>query len=248
MIDWRDMRKALLVAGILIALGIALLFARRADAPTQTSPENKPATQSAVSTPPGFNKQQYPIDQPSSLWMVVNKQRALPAGYVPADLTNVFGEQMRTDAADALNKLLIAAKADGVIFKLISGYRSYDDQKKVYNGYVRADGQAKADTYSARPGHSEHQTGLAVDLGNANGNCDLQSCFGATAAGQWLASHAHEHGFTIRYPEGKEAITGYQYEPWHLRYVGNELTAEMKQQNILTLEEFFGIVPDIQSY
>ncbi|MES2971679.1 MAG: D-alanyl-D-alanine carboxypeptidase family protein [Patescibacteria group bacterium] len=236
-----------MILGVLAAIGIALVFARRADAPTQSNIEDKPGAQSAVSSQQGFNKQQFPIDQASSLWMVVNKERTLPSEYVPADLTNVLGEQLRADAADALNKLLAGAKAQGITLKVISGYRSYNDQKNLHNGYVKADGQAKADTYSARAGHSEHQTGLAVDLGDINGNCDLQACFRNTKAGEWLAEYAHEHGFIIRYPESKEAITGYQYEPWHLRYVGIDLATELSEQN-KTLEEFFNIVPSPQPY
>ncbi len=179
--------------------------------------------------------------------MVVNKERVLPNSYMPADLTNVLGEQMRADAAETLNKLLAAAKAEGINFKAISGYRSYNDQKITYNGFVKRDGQAKADTYSARAGHSEHQTGLAIDLGNSDGTCELQACFGQSAGGKWLAAHAHEHGFIIRYLEGKDEITGYQYEPWHLRYVGIDLATEL-YKSAQTLEEFFNIVPDKQPY
>ena len=93
-------------------------------------------------------------------------------------------------------------------------------QVSTYNGYVSQYGQAQADTFSARPGHSEHQTGLAVDLGNSNNSCALEICFGDTAGGLWLAANAADYGFIVRYPQGKEADTGYQYEPWHLRFLG----------------------------
>ena len=102
----------------------------------------------------------------------------------------------------------------------ISGYRSYSQQASLYDSYVRQYGQATADTIAARPGYSEHQTGLAMDIGNASGICALQACFATMPAGKRAADHAAEHGFIIRYPAGSEATTGYTYEPWHLRYVG----------------------------
>ena len=135
---------------------------------------------------------------------------------------------------------MAAASADGVYLRMISGYRSYDTQVSVYGGFVANYGQAFADTTSARPGHSEHQTGLSVDFDGADG-CILDTCFGETAAGLWLAEHAAEYGFTERYPAGLEHITGYMYEPWHYRYVGAELALELQAQGILTLEEFFGL-------
>lgn len=99
---------------------------------------------------------------------------------------------------------------------LLSGYRSYDTQVSLYNDYVARDGQELADTYSARPGHSEHQSGLCFDVGN------IDNDYGSTTAGQWLEKNCASYGFIIRFPQGKEAITGYQYEPWHIRYVGTD--------------------------
>ena len=128
--------------------------------------------------------------------------------------------------------------------KVISGYRSQYTQTSVYNSYAQKDGVTAADRYSARPRYSEHQTGLAADLGN--GTCDLEICFGNTSAGKWLESNAHKYGFIIRYPKGKESLTGYQYEPWHLRYVGKELAIQIYKTN-QTLEQFFGLPPS-QSY
>ena len=105
----------------------------------------------------------------------------------------------------------------------VSGYRSYSQQASLYDSYVRQYGQATADTLAARPGFSEHQTGLAMDIGNASGVCALQACFATTPAGKWAAANAATYGFIIRYPAGAEAVTGYTYEPWHLRYVGRDL-------------------------
>ena len=116
---------------------------------------------------------------------------------------------------------------------------SCNTQDSVYKKEVATYGQAKADTQSAKPGYSEHQTGLAIDVGG--GGCGIEDCFGETAEGKWLASNAYSYGFIIRYQAGKESITGYRAEPWHIRYVGTELSVEMNNTGIQTLEEFFNI-------
>lgn len=157
--------------------------------------------------------------------LLVNKEYALPRSY---------GSGEDPEAYQALLNLQAGARKAGCAMPLMSGYRSFDYQEELYNDYVQTDGAEKADTYSAWPGHSEHQTGLAFDVGWVN----LQ--FGDTAAGQWLAAHAHEYGFIIRYPAGKEEITGYQYEPWHIRYLGVELATKVYESG-LCLEEFLGI-------
>lgn len=180
----------------------------------------------------------YDIDSASSLQVVVNKHRPLnPATYVPGPLVRIQGEQLRSQAADAYKQFAKAAKAAGVNIMPISGYRSYSQQASLYDSYVRQYGQATADTLAARPGFSEHQTGLAMDIGNASGVCALQACFANTPAGKWAADHGREFGFIIRYPAGAEATTGYTYEPWHLRYVGPELAKKITT----TLEDYFGL-------
>ena len=162
--------------------------------------------------------------------LIVNKTYALPETYAV----------MRDDAAfAALCRMFSDAKTAGVPLKVASGYRSYYDQRYIYNGYVAANGQAAADRFSARPGHSEHQSGLAYDVDNPDSNSLLQS-FGNTPAGIWLAENCHKYGFIIRYPQGKEHLTGYMYEPWHVRYLGVELATEVYESG-LCLEEFFGI-------
>jgi D-alanyl-D-alanine carboxypeptidase len=129
---------------------------------------------------------------------------------------------------------------------LSSGYRSYDYQVGLYNGYVKSQGQATADTQSARPGYSEHQTGLAVDIEPASKKCELDACFADTPEGKWLVANAYKYGFILRYTQDKTAVTGYAYEPWHFRYVGTPLATEMHNQNVATLEEFFNlpVAPD----
>jgi D-alanyl-D-alanine carboxypeptidase len=204
-----------------------------------------------------FNKKLHSIDEDTSLWRVVNKTRKLAVGYKPANLVvpnttlrlNRGAEQMqvRADVAPQLEALITAAKAAGHSLSLSSAYRSEALQKQFYDSYVAKDGQAQADIYSARPSYSEHQTGLAADLGRTDQNCQLQICFGDTEAGKWLAANAHTYGFIIRYMQGKEQITGYQYEPWHIRYVGTDLATEIHKTG-QTLEEFFGLpaAPDYQ--
>ncbi|WP_237686068.1 D-alanyl-D-alanine carboxypeptidase family protein [Arthrobacter jiangjiafuii] len=184
------------------------------------------------------------IDNAADAAVVVNKQRPLnPVTYVPENLVNVEGQQLRSDAASALQQLKDAAAADGVAMRVMSGYRSYEKQAGLYNNYVAQYGQEVADTISARPGHSEHQTGLAVDIASPDGTCSLQACFKDTAAGQWAAANAHRFGFIIRYPEGASETTGYSYEPWHLRYVGTDIAGSIHSQGIATLEEYLGLPP-----
>lgn len=157
--------------------------------------------------------------------LVVNKTYPLPSSYAPG---------WETEASGPLWEMIAAAKKEGIKLWMTSGYRSYYDQEYIYNGYVKRDGQEKADTYSARPGHSEHQTGLAYDLN------DLDWNFGETPEGKWVAENCHKYGFILRYPEGKEEITGYMYEPWHIRYVGVEKATEIFESG-LCLEEFLNI-------
>lgn len=184
------------------------------------------------------------IDYPAEAAVVVNKQRPLsPLSYAPDDLVSVDGQQLRETAASAFLMLRDAAASDGVAMTVLSGYRSYESQAGLYSGYTYQYGQSAADTISARPGHSEHQTGLAVDIGDPAGMCALHACFRETAAGDWAAENAHRFGFIIRYPKDASAATGYAYEPWHLRYVGVELAQSMHDHGSATLEEYLGLPP-----
>ena len=130
----------------------------------------------------------------------------------------------------------IWALKDGVKLKIISGFRSYGYQEEIYNIYVKEFGEAKTNTFSAKPGHSEHQTGLAIDI------CEDSDKFIGTKEDIWLQQNAHKFGFIIRYPKGKEYITGYKYEPWHLRYLGTKHSKIIYDKNI-TLEEYLGLWP-----
>jgi D-alanyl-D-alanine carboxypeptidase len=174
---------------------------------------------------------------------VVNKTRPLkPASYEPPDLAPVSGTLLRADAAAALESLVAGAARDGVAIIAVSGYRSYATQQGLYARYTDGFGQTHTDALSARPGFSEHQTGLAVDVGNPDGSCALLGCFASTPAGAWAAANAPRFGFIVRYPEGASAVTGYAYEPWHLRYVGPKAAAEITRRG-LTLEAYEGLPP-----
>jgi D-alanyl-D-alanine carboxypeptidase len=146
---------------------------------------------------------------------------------------------LRAEAAAGLATLFAHAASDGVPLAAVSGYRSEATQRDLYGLAVARRGRADADRVSARPGHSEHQTGLAMDVTGADRRCPAEDCFAGTPAARWLAAHAHEHGFIIRYPEGKEVVTGYEYEPWHLRYVGRDVAAALAAEG-LVLEELAG--------
>ena len=127
------------------------------------------------------------------------------------------------------------AQKEEISLKIISGYRSYSRQQTLYNNYVKRDGKKEADRYSARAGHSEHQTGLAFDVNS------LEQSFGETKAGKWLSDNCYKYGFILRYPKGKEDITGYMYEPWHFRYLGTKAAELYNNGNWITLEEYLGI-------
>lgn len=188
------------------------------------------------------------VTNPDAVTVVVNKQRSLPDGYEPNDLVepNVpFSfdgphekRMLRQEAAKALEELFAAAEADGMELRAVSGYRSYDRQKVIYENNVRTKGEAEADRVSAVPGTSEHQTGLTIDVSSPSAGNALEEAFGHTEEGEWLARRAPEFGFIIRYPEGAEDITGYVYEPWHIRYVGKDLAPDIAKSG-LTLEEYF---------
>lgn len=157
--------------------------------------------------------------------MLVNKNHPIPSSYAPGLLTEVYNAflELKRDAANA-----------GHNIELLSGFRSYETQKRLYNNYVATYGQAEADTFSARPGTSEHQTGLAMDVGW------IDDSYGDTPSGKWLAENCYKYGFIIRYMKGKESITGYKYEPWHIRYLGKDIAKDVYYSG-LCLEEYLGV-------
>ena len=160
-------------------------------------------------------------------YLIANKTYSLPASY---------GNGLTVEMLSAFNQMAAGAWADGLSIYIVSGFRSYSYQAGLYNSYVNRDGVAAADTYSARAGHSEHQSGLSADLNSVSNG------FGNTREGIWLANNCWKYGFILRYPQGKTNETGYIYEPWHFRYVGTELAEKLYNGgDWITMEDYFGI-------
>ncbi|WP_049962841.1 M15 family metallopeptidase [Ruminococcus sp. HUN007] len=169
--------------------------------------------------------------------LIVNKSYPVPQDYEPSGLVTAYGtrgEYLLPETNEAFKQMCIDAANEGLNLWCASGYRSVSTQDRIYNSYVARDGKAAADTYSARPGHSEHHTGLCFDLNT------IDSSFAYTAEGKWVAENCWKYGLIIRYPQSKEDITGYKYEPWHLRYVGTDLAKTLYESG-LCMEEYFGL-------
>jgi D-alanyl-D-alanine carboxypeptidase len=208
-------------------------------AATPTVPSTSAPAPSAPAPPP-FDRAQLSIDDPTSTWVVVDKARPLtPLDYAPADLVPIGGHELRAEAARAMQDMFAAAAAEGLTLSVQSAYRSYDYQVNTFRNQIARFGQTQAEIQVARPGFSEHQTGLAADLGG--GGCDIETCFATTAEGRWVAANGPRFGFVVRYPDGAQGVTGYKYEPWHVRYVGVALATELQRTGVPTLEEFFGL-------
>ena len=192
-----------------------------------------------------FYSQPVVIENPDDLLVLCSKNWRFSSDYEPSDLRNVgaTGVQLRNNAAGALEQMMDAMYLDGLGLAVISGYRSYATQKYLYNSRINSYGSiAAADRDTARAGHSEHQTGLAVDilqkvvrpLGNAN--------FQNTEQYQWLKEHAHEYGYIERYPREYVSITGFSWEPWHWRFIGTEAATAMKINGYVVFEQYWGEV------
>ncbi|NLC08162.1 MAG: M15 family metallopeptidase [Syntrophomonadaceae bacterium] len=186
------------------------------------------------------------------LLILVNKTNSLPADFVPPDLVKpdipfCFQEDLpkkylRREAAQAISRLIRQAQRENIHIYGVSAYRSYQTQKDIFTRKARELGEKEANRLSAYPGQSEHQTGLAIDLTSSRVGFKLTQNFGSTPEGRWLSQNAADFGFIIRYPAGKEHITGYSYEPWHLRYVGVE-AAQVIADKKITLEEYLRDYP-----
>ncbi|MEN9752213.1 MAG: hypothetical protein RLZZ600_1260 [Actinomycetota bacterium] len=208
--------------------------------PVFPKPTPTPTTKFTPYAGPKIDLTSRSIDDPKSYWLVVNKLRPLnPLKWVPEDLVSIdvpknYVAYLRQEAAAALVQMFISYKAENPKrgLKVQSTYRSYDMQASVFDGTL---------TLVAKPGYSEHQTGMATDIGAISGKCPVQDCFAFEPEGKWLAANAYKFGFILRYPKGKEKVTGYQYEPWHYRYVGTELSWYMHDAKIQTLEEAFNL-------
>lgn len=193
-------------------------------------------------------KAQLQKDQENGLFLLVNKdpENHLDPSYKAEDLEpikyyaadrNKYTRFMRAEAVEAFHRLVETAAEEGIDIVMTTAYRSYEFQQILWDNYVAQKGEEEANKTSARPGESEHQTGLAVDLSTSEIDYRNSSDFADTAAGRWVAENAHKFGFILRFPEDKTDITGYSYEPWHIRYVGLTAAEDIYEEN-LTLEEY----------
>lgn len=179
-------------------------------------------------------------ENPNNSLVLVNKYHQLSSDFVPANLKTIdknysLGNQrLQEEAQVAFEKLAKAAREDNHKVRAVSTYRSFEYQKNLYNNYVKAHGITATDTFSARAGHSEHQTGLAVDVDDASSK---YTSFRNTQAFLWMKDNAHKYGFNLRYPENKTAITGFAYEAWHYRYLGTQVASYL-YENDLTFDEY----------
>lgn len=180
------------------------------------------------------------IKEPYNYLVLVNKNHKLKNLFIPSDLEEINlkfankDKKLRKEARIAFEHLSNDAYKDGYKIIAVSAFRDYEYQKNLYNNYVIDKGIKYADACSARAGHSEHQTGLAVDVMGSNNDYNL---FNVSPEFEWMVNNAHKYGFILRYPEGKENITGFKYEPWHYRYVGVK-TASIIYKKKITLEEY----------
>jgi zinc D-Ala-D-Ala carboxypeptidase len=195
------------------------------------------------------------IQNASNLFALVNKNFGLPSEYSPKDLVrpnvaftfgneNVEKSKLRKEAAGALEMMFTEAEQSGIVLYAVSGYRSYNRQETLYIAEVQKIGELAVEAV-ATPGNSEHQTGLAMDISSRSAGLSLTEQFGETPEGKWLEKNAHKFGYILRYPKGKEQITGYMYEPWHYRYVGRKIASEIYQKG-WTLEEYFELAQKIK--
>ena len=240
-----------ILALVFIGAGIGISVALKKD---ESSNKQLEADSSQIkSSEDEAKKEQAPevklnITSADSQYVLVNKKFGLdPADYRPADLIIPKVSLTASDSNDEksvrelitpnLEEMLTAAKKVNLDLTMNSGFRSSKLQSFYFNNYVKQSGLEAAKRYSAEPGHSEHQTGLSFDLSYTDRKCYLDACFGDTEAGIWLAENAHSYGFILRYPKDKEEITGYQYEPWHFRFVGKDIATEIFDQK-LSYEEY----------
>lgn len=219
----------------------------------------EPAPSSALTDTPVNTVTPIPTPTPipvntdiSTVTFLVNRDYPLPEGFVPENLTTpdvlfpfadttIDKAKMTPEAGEALALLFDAAYEEaGLTLYGVSAYRSYARQYTIYATNLAVYGTAHTNRYSAAPGRSEHQTGLAIDISCASESFMLENSFADTPEGLWVAANAHRFGFILRYPKDKEHITGYSYEPWHIRYVGTELAAHLYETG-LTLDEYYGV-------
>ena len=241
----------LLLIALIFGIGFYALLTRN-NPPQQIdqTPEETPLPTVELTAVPEETVDPAVFTDTDSLLLVANKKHRLPEGYVPQDLVtpNIRQTQpclLRSEAADAIAKMADAAAKDGVTLSISSAFRGEDYQRSLYENYSAQYGSETADTISSRPGYSDHQTGLAADFVEEDGSFDgvnFNQSFENCPSGEWLRNHAHEYGFIMRYPKGKQEITGYAYEPWHYRYVGVDTATKIwSVDEFESFEEYFHV-------
>lgn len=241
---------ALAAAGTAFALGQApasepysVVAPSASETPVAPIASETPIAPSATPAPTS----PYDFSTDSSITVLVNKARPLQdLNYAPSDLVRMTSigvpsmndHSLRREAADAIKQMFQAAAKAGHDLDMTSGFRDRAVQQSLYDNYVGELGQEGADATSARPGYSEHQTGLAADISAAGEGCALEACFATTEAGKWLAENSWKYGFILRYPQGETPTTGYEFEPWHFRYIGPEAAKAYKESGAKTYEAF----------
>lgn len=206
-----------------------------------------PSPTPSVEPTPTATPEVIDVTSDDSLLRIVNRDHTLAEDYVPVnlrsvDVTKSKDVQLREEAAASLEQMFADAEADGIYLKLVDGYRSYKEQRSLYYTYLNSYGKGYVNKIDDIPGASEHQLGLAADLGNYNGACELQTCFKDYSSYTWLTEHAADYGWIERFPKGKQSVTGIVYSPWHYRYVGVEEAKRIRDSG-LTMEEYYQLVP-----
>lgn len=253
---WKVITIAVLCVAILAGLLVLHFTDRSSAAAVQASatpevtmtPAPTPvpsATPVPTETPTPEPTVQADLSTDTSITRYISQTHTISSDYVPPDLVDVdvhsaSTQQLREEAAEKLKEMFQAAIEDQVYLKLVSGYRSYTLQNDLYHYYISIRGHEFADNIDDHPGASEHQLGLAADLGCWNGACELQYCFTQYGDYTWLQENSYLYGWIERYPEGKQEITGIMYSPWHFRYVGAEEAKKIHDSG-LTMEEYYGI-------
>lgn len=203
--------------------------------PTTPGPTTPPT---ASPKTPTSSAGAFPLIDCLDVMAPADKKHIMSPNCAPGDLVGIpnSGESMRSEAAAALNQMFSDAAKQGITLLAVSGYRSYQTQDAVYASAVQGYGQAEADRTSARPGHSEHQLGTVMDVSTPSEGGELEASFGDSPAGEWVAENSYKYGFIISYPAGTEAITGYTYEPWHIRYFPKDTALAIHNSGVTITE------------
>lgn len=245
--------SSVIVAGLIYLIfsgGTERIQSRNRRTPSPSSEVISNSPEPSVTPSPAVTPE--PSEEPAdvtsddSITRIVNQSHPIDPSFVPADLVvpdvAMNNTQMiRQEASQPLKDLFDAASEAGYSLYLISGYRSYEEQVSLYYTYLERSGEDYTNRIDSHPGASEHQIGLAADIGTQDHACELNSCFADTGASQWLAENAWKYGWILRYPDGKEQITGIMYSPWNYRYVGTEAAQKIHESG-LTMEEFYGLI------